>query len=80
MNNKYDVAIIGGGPSAIFAAYELISKDPEMRVIMIEEGHDIYHRECPIAAKKVTRCINCKMARELFLMANIILLANLVAG
>jgi len=61
MNNKYDVAIIGGGPSAIFAAYELISNNPAMRVVMIEEGNDIYHRECPIAAKKVTTCINCKV-------------------
>ncbi len=61
MNNKYDVAIIGGGPSAIFAAYELVSNNPTIRVVMIEEGHDIYHRQCPIAAKKVTYCINCKV-------------------
>ena len=60
MNNKYDVAIIGAGPSAIFAAYELVVNNPSIRVIMIEEGNDIYHRECPIATKKVTHCINCK--------------------
>ena len=60
MNNKYDVAIIGGGPSAIFAAYELVSSNPTISVVMIEEGHDIYHRTCPIAEKKVTHCINCK--------------------
>jgi len=61
MNNKYDVAIIGGGPSAIYAAFELVSNNPTMRVVMIEEGHDIYHRQCPIAMKKVTHCINCKV-------------------
>lgn len=61
MNNKYDVAIIGGGPSAIFAAYELVLNNPKIRIAMIEEGHDIYHRECPIAAKKVPHCINCKV-------------------
>jgi uncharacterized FAD-dependent dehydrogenase len=60
MNNKYDIAIIGGGPSAIFAAYELVSSNPDIRVVMIEEGHDIYHRQCPIAEKKVAHCINCK--------------------
>lgn len=60
MNNKYDVAIIGGGPSAIFAAYELVSNNPDIHVIMIEEGHDIYKRKCPIAEKKVAHCINCK--------------------
>jgi len=61
MENKYDVAIIGGGPSAIYAAYELILNNPTIRVVMIEEGHDIYHRQCPIATKKVTHCINCKI-------------------
>ncbi len=60
MDQKYDVAIIGGGPSAIFAAYELVINNPETHVVMIEEGHDIYHRSCPIAEKKVTHCINCK--------------------
>lgn len=60
MDPKYDVAIIGGGPSAIFAAYELVTKNPEIHVVMIEEGHDIYHRNCPIAEKKVTHCIKCK--------------------
>lgn len=60
MNNRYDVAIIGGGPSAIFAAYELVSNNPGIHVVMIEAGHDIYHRQCPIGTKNVSRCINCK--------------------
>ncbi len=60
MNNNYDVAIIGGGPSAIFAAYALVSNNPTISVVMIEEGHDIYQRKCPIAEKKVAHCINCK--------------------
>lgn len=59
VNKNYDVAIIGGGPAAIFAAYELINKMPDARIIMIEEGHDIYKRSCPIANKKVPHCIKC---------------------
>lgn len=59
MNNKYDVAIIGGGPSAIFAAYELIKQKPDTKAIMIEAGNDIYTRQCPIAEKKVNYCIGC---------------------
>lgn len=60
MNKKYDVGIIGGGPAAIFAAYELIINRPDANIVMIEEGNDIYSRRCPIAEKKVTNCIHCK--------------------
>ena len=41
MNNMFDVAIIGGGPAAIFAAYEFTLKYPELKVAIIEEGHTI---------------------------------------
>lgn len=60
MDNNYDVAIIGGGPAGIFAAYELIHTNSSVRVIMIEEGHDIYSRKCPIAMGKTPSCVNCK--------------------
>lgn len=59
MNNKYDVAIIGAGPAGIYAAYELITRNPAAKVVMIEEGKDIYTRKCPIAEKKVQHCIKC---------------------
>ncbi|CUH96728.1 putative membrane protein [Propionispora sp. 2/2-37] len=60
MTANYDVAIIGGGPAGIFAAYELTKMKPDLRVVMIEEGNDIYTRKCPIAEKKVANCIHCK--------------------
>ncbi|MBQ1335941.1 MAG: NAD(P)/FAD-dependent oxidoreductase [Selenomonadaceae bacterium] len=57
---KYDVAIIGGGPAGIFAAYELVEKAPQLRILVLESGRDIYHRVCPISAGKVKSCIRCK--------------------
>lgn len=59
MNNKYDVAIIGMGPGGIFAAYELIKRNPQLKIVMIEQGNDIYTRNCPIGKGKITKCINC---------------------
>ena len=56
----YDVAIIGGGPAAIFAAYEFAIKYPELKLVMLEAGNAIDKRHCPLAAKKVDHCINCK--------------------
>ncbi|QGG46400.1 NAD(P)/FAD-dependent oxidoreductase [Heliorestis convoluta] len=60
MNKKYHIAIVGGGPSAIFAAYELMQYNHNLRIILLEAGHDIYQRSCPIAEKKVNHCIGCK--------------------
>ncbi|MBP2642889.1 MAG: Pyridine nucleotide-disulfide oxidoreductase [Firmicutes bacterium] len=60
MSNHYDVAILGGGPAGIYAAYELISKKPDIRILLVEAGQDIYSRHCPISEKKVPNCINCK--------------------
>ncbi len=56
----YDVAIIGGGPAAIFAAYEFTLKYPALKVVILEEGNPIDKRLCPLAAKKVDHCINCR--------------------
>ena len=58
--NKYDVAIVGGGPAGIFAAYELCLKKPELKIILLESGKDIYNRVCPISTGKVKSCIGCK--------------------
>jgi uncharacterized FAD-dependent dehydrogenase len=58
--NKYDVAIIGCGTSGIFAGYELITSNPELKIVMIEKGNNIYHRKCPIVQKKSKDCIHCK--------------------
>ncbi|MEN6411877.1 MAG: NAD(P)/FAD-dependent oxidoreductase [Veillonellales bacterium] len=60
MASEYDVAIIGGGPAGIFTAYELIAGGCGARVVMLETGHDIYRRKCPIGEKKADHCLNCK--------------------
>lgn len=54
----YDVIIVGAGPSGIFCAYELIKQQPRLRVLMIEKGRRIEHRECP--KRKTKECVGCK--------------------
>lgn len=57
-NKKYDVIIIGAGPSGIFCAYELIEKKPDLKILMIEKGRRIENRKCP---KRTTKaCVSCK--------------------
>lgn len=57
---NYDIAIIGCGTAGIFAAYELLSNKPDLKVVMFEAGNDIHHRNCPIVSGKSKVCANCK--------------------
>ncbi len=57
---KRDVVIIGAGPGGIFAAYELIRQNPELKVAVFEAGHALDKRVCPIDGEKIKTCIGCK--------------------
>ncbi len=57
---NYDVIIIGAGPGGIFAAYELMQHQPDLRVAVFEAGHALNKRRCPIDGDKVKSCISCK--------------------
>ena len=57
---KYNVAIIGAGPGGIFAAYELTKLNPELSVAVLDAGHSLENRNCPIDGNKIKNCINCK--------------------
>lgn len=54
--NKYDVIIVGAGPMGIFTAYELMVKRPDFKVLLVDKGHDIYDRKCPILQGKIKQC------------------------
>ena len=57
-NNKYDVIIIGAGPSGIFCAYELKEQRPDLKILMIEKGRAIENRQCP--KRKTKKCVGCQ--------------------
>lgn len=59
MENKYDVIIVGAGPAGIFASYELITNKPDLKVLVLEEGNNIYKRKCPIVENKSKKCARC---------------------
>lgn len=54
---KYDVIIVGAGPSGVFCAYKLIKSNPNLKIIMFEKGSCIEKRICP---KRTTgKCVHC---------------------
>lgn len=57
---KYDVVIIGAGPGGIFAAYEFLKNESQLKIAVMEAGHPLEKRHCPIDGKKIKSCINCK--------------------
>ena len=65
MLKTYDTVILGCGEAGVFAGYELIHRNPGMKVLIVEQGQDIYHRSCPIVAGKVKSCIDCKVCHTM---------------
>ena len=55
---KYDLIIVGAGPSGIFTALELVKTNSTKKVLIVEMGHRIDKRSCPKSKTQV--CVNCK--------------------
>lgn len=55
---KYDVAIVGAGPAGLFCAYELIEKNPKLKIVLLDKGKLAENRMCPMNKLK-TECKNC---------------------
>lgn len=55
---RYDVIIVGAGPSGIFTALELIRRKPQKNILIIEKGRRIDKRHCP--KEQTKECISCK--------------------
>ncbi|WP_419881104.1 NAD(P)/FAD-dependent oxidoreductase [Peribacillus sp. B-H-3] len=56
MKTNYDVIVVGAGPAGIFTCYELTLKMPEANILLIDKGHNIYRRNCPILEHKIEKC------------------------
>ena len=53
----YDVIIVGAGPAGLFAAYELIDKNKDLKVLILDKGKFAKNRVCNM--KKTGKCVNC---------------------
>ncbi|MDE5888432.1 MAG: FAD-dependent oxidoreductase [Bacilli bacterium] len=55
---NYDVVIVGAGPAGLFSAYELITKNKELKVAVLDKGFRVQKRVCPMNRNGVP-CQNC---------------------
>ncbi|MFT9495616.1 NAD(P)/FAD-dependent oxidoreductase [Anaerosolibacter sp.] len=58
MTLRYDVIIVGAGPSGIFTALELVRQKSDKKILLIEKGKRIDKRHCPKEHTK--QCVYCK--------------------
>jgi len=56
MDVIYDVVVVGAGPAGIFTCYELSLKMPNLKILMVDKGLNIFSRRCPILEKKLDKC------------------------
>ena len=54
----YDVVIVGAGPAGLFTAYELITKNKNLKILLLDQGKFADSRTCPMT--KTGKCANCK--------------------
>ncbi|WP_028775433.1 NAD(P)/FAD-dependent oxidoreductase [Shimazuella kribbensis] len=64
MSNQFDVIVVGAGPAGIFTCYELSLKMPHAKIVLIDKGHDIYKRNCPILEHKIQKCPPATQKKE----------------
>ena len=55
---KYDIIVVGMGPSSVFFAYEYLKLNKTKNILLIDQGKQVEKRNCPI--EQIGKCIKCK--------------------
>lgn len=54
---KYDIIFLGGGQAGIFGAYEAITKNENLKILVVDKGQMLEKRVCP--KEKLGKCVQC---------------------
>lgn len=57
VSTSFDVIVVGAGPGGIFTTLEIVRKNPDKKVLLMERGKPIEQRMCPAPSKE--KCMHC---------------------
>ncbi|MGM0411425.1 MAG: NAD(P)/FAD-dependent oxidoreductase, partial [Bacillota bacterium] len=60
MKTNYDLIVVGTGPTGIFTVLELIEKNKNLDILMLEKGDNLEDRICPMNENPGSKCANCE--------------------
>lgn len=55
---KYDIIVVGAGPSGIFLCHELKRLNEKANILLVDQGRAVEKRSCPVAHGG--KCVKCK--------------------
>lgn len=56
-SSSYDVIVVGAGPAGIFFALEMLRKNPEKKILLLDRGERVENRNCPEV--QFGKCMHC---------------------
>ncbi len=56
---NYDLIIVGAGPTGIFTAMEMVKKEANLNILILEKGTNLSGRNCPMKENPGVGCVNC---------------------
>lgn len=60
LKKRYDAIVVGAGPGGLFCVLEMMRKNPQKQILLIERGRAIEKRNCPVGGNKSDKCLHCK--------------------
>lgn len=55
----YDYVVVGAGIGGLMFTYRIHKKNPNKKILIIEQGKLLEKRKCPIIENKIKKCANC---------------------